>query len=1058
MIHRGDVLILVLTTEQKLQRLGSVLISGGNPCHGCERVDVSSHALKPNIPLPDSAALLQAISDNTGDVIFAKDRAGRMTFANPATLAIIGKPLEEVLGRTDIEVLADAEAARKVMANDVRIMASGQAEDVEEVVPLPDGTPRVWFSRKIPYRNERGEVIGLLGVSRDITARKQVEEQARRTREQLEQVMNSIHDGLLVMDRAWRYTYFSERAAQIMGVKREDMMGRVVWDLFPDARRTKFFEFYHKAVQTQQPQHFEERFPGPHDQWLECHCYPTAEGLTVYFHDVSARRKAEEAAADARRRLGAAVIANEIGTFEWDVVKQRAWGDANFARMFGVKLDQDGAASVDDYLAAIHPDDRPRARDAMVRTIATGADYDTEYRVIGTGQPRWLLVRAKPERDEQGRVRRCLGVVLDITDRRDAEAALRATENRHHSVLENMSEGLLLFDAEMNLIYQNAASLRIHGFDPRDPGHMTNNEVPATWLAWELDGRPVSFDGWPVSRVFRGERFQDQIMRVVHAETNYEFYGSYNGSPIYAPDGKIVLGFITVRDITAQVRATEEKRRAEDKVRESEERFRALADNISQLAWMTDETGYIVWYNQRWYDYTGTTFEQMKGWGWQAVHHPDHLQRVIERYRQSLDTGEVWEDTFPLRGKDGSYRWFLSRAVPIRDAAGKVLHWFGTNTDITEQREAKERAEAASQAKDQLLAMVSHELRTPLNPILAITSYLQESDTLPPALREDIDIIRRNIEHEARIVDDLLNVTRLSRGKVALQRETVDMHALIRTVVGQFQPQMTAKGISLLVSLQARPHHVWADPGRMQQVLSNLFDNAMKFTPAGGMVTVRTTIAQGRVCVAVVDTGVGIDPEVLPRLFTPFEQGEKTITRRFGGLGLGLVIIKGIMELHGGSVRVHSDGRGLGSTFVLELDPVPGVVRENPPVDKEVPPSNACQRILLVEDHPDTLRTMRRLLCALGYSVVSAGNVAEAMRMVDAEEFDVLVSDIGLPDGSGLDIMRAVKDRRGKKGIALSGFGHDEDIRRSTQAGFAEHIVKPVNIQYLDAALRRLQC
>jgi PAS domain S-box-containing protein len=400
---------------------------------------------------------------------------------------------------------------------------------------------------------------------------------------------------------------------------------------------------------------------------------------------------------------------------------------------------------------------------------------------------------------------------------------------------------------------------------------------------------------------------------------------------------------------------------------------------------------------------------------------------------------------------------------PLRDASGRVIGASTILRDITEKkqaeaqmRRAREAAEEANKAKDHILSVVSHELRTPLNPILAITSFLQNRVDMPESLREDLETIRRNVEQEARIVDDLLQLTRLQRGKVVLHQEVVDLHAVLHAVLAQFQPQFDTKRLAVSVALAAGSHHVWADPGRMQQAFSNLIDNAVKFTPEGGRVTIRTLAAGGgQVRAEIADTGVGIDADVLPRLFDSFVQGETTLARQYGGLGLGLVIVKRIVDLHNGTIQAASDGRGRGATFSLELPALTSTSLAGP---KPPPPGRgvAAKRILLVEDHPDTMRVMNRLLKSLGYTVLTAATVADAIAKIEQEEFDVLVSDIGLPDGSGLDVMRALRARRNTKGIALSGFGHDDDIRRSREAGFVEHLVKPVNFQLLDTTLRRI--
>ena len=416
--------------------------------------------------------------------------------------------------------------------------------------------------------------------------------------------------------------------------------------------------------------------------------------------------------------------------------------------------------------------------------------------------------------------------------------------------------------------------------------------------------------------------------------------------------------------------------------------------------------------------------------------------------------------------KDGRLIDVSVTISPIRDQSGALVAASKIARDVTEQRriqrelqEAKDAAEAASRAKDQFLSVLSHELRTPLTPVLAAISYIESNPQLPPEeLRGQVGMIRRNIEVEARLVDDLLDLTRINRGKFQLHFEVVDAHAVLRNALSIFQADIDRKGLEMTVALHARDRHVWADPARLHQVFLNLLSNAVKFTPEGGAVTVRSSNGgAGAITIEIIDTGIGIDAELLSRMFEPFEQGEHTISRLFGGLGLGLSIVKSIMEMHKSSVTAASPGRGRGATFTLGLATVPPAreqhsARETPAQQDEKP---LC-RILLVEDHADTRTVMARLLRSFGFAVSAAGSVKEALEMAEAERFDLLVSDIGLPDGSGIDVMRTLKDRQGIKGIALSGYGQDDDIRRSREAGFETHLTKPINFKTLEQVIMKM--
>jgi signal transduction histidine kinase/CheY-like chemotaxis protein len=435
---------------------------------------------------------------------------------------------------------------------------------------------------------------------------------------------------------------------------------------------------------------------------------------------------------------------------------------------------------------------------------------------------------------------------------------------------------------------------------------------------------------------------------------------------------------------------------------------------------------------------------------------------------QILPRGYSEEYEKEYRRKDGTIVPISLRVWLNRDAAGNPAGMWAIVRDITERKRAeaavlaaKAEAEHANKAKDQFLAVLSHELRTPLTPVVMTVAAMEMDRTISPQLREDLAMIRRNIELETKLIDDLLDVTRIANGKLRLQARAADVHALLRNVLEMLKSDLSEKDLHVAVDLDAADDAVFADPARLQQVFWNLIKNAIKFTPLAGHVTVKSWNPSPRVvCVEVIDDGAGIEPSVLPRIFNAFDQGEQTITRQFGGLGLGLAISKALTELHGGTIRAQSDGKGAGARFIVELPtrtPVERIVDQIQPIgasadDKPRP------RVLLVEDHVDTQRTLRRLLEDRGYEVLTAGSVAAALAVLAGANtpVDVLVSDIGLPDSTGYELMRAVRETYALPGVAVSGFGMDGDLKCSHDAGFAAHMTKPVDIQQLDLMIRSL--
>lgn len=372
---------------------------------------------------------------------------------------------------------------------------------------------------------------------------------------------------------------------------------------------------------------------------------------------------------------------------------------------------------------------------------------------------------------------------------------------------------------------------------------------------------------------------------------------------------------------------------------------------------------------------------------------------------------------------------------------------------------AKEEAESANRSKDRFLAVLSHELRTPLSPVLMLASSLAEDAELPRRVREDMAVVRRNIELETKLIDDLLDLNRVTSGKLRLQMQPVDLNEEVRHVANICRSQFLEKGIRLECLLDDLIPPLLADPARLQQVLWNVLKNAAKFTHEGGLVQVKTFLKDaGRVAIQVRDNGIGIAPDLLVKIFDAFEQGDPAAVQRSGGLGLGLAISKALIELHQGLLWAESAGVGAGSVFTIELPAaVPDPDPTRSPAAGEDPNAGAHLRLLLVEDHQDTARTLTRLLRSRGYIVQAAANVAAALELFGRDDFDLIISDIGLPDAPGYELMRQIRLRSGITGIAMSGYGMESDIEKSHEAGFSEHLVKPVSVLHLEQAIQRVR-
>jgi PAS domain S-box-containing protein len=440
--------------------------------------------------------------------------------------------------------------------------------------------------------------------------------------------------------------------------------------------------------------------------------------------------------------------------------------------------------------------------------------------------------------------------------------------------------------------YFNARIARYRA-DPDDPAwqwhHLLHPEDRAsTAAAWQL-------------AVERGTAYSCEH-RLAMADGGYRWHLS-RAEPARDPHGRIVQWVGTATDI--------------QDLRESEARFSALADNMWQLAWMADEGGNVYWYNRRWIEYTGRQPEEMLGHGWKSVYHPEHIDALIERVGRSISTNEPLEGTYPLLGKDGTYRWFLMRALPIRNTTGE-LSWFGTATDVTEQREAQEALRTADRRKDQFLAMLAHELRNPLTPIRNALHILAAPAASVDTRERARRIIERQFAHLVRMVDDLLDVSRIVRGRIELRREPCDLRALLLETVDDHRENLESAGLHVAIDAP-EALQVHGDRVRLAQAIGNVLHNAARFTPAGGHVWITLRARDGLAEVCVADDGEGIDAALLGELFTPFSQADQGLARQRGGLGLGLSLVRGLLELHGGNVEVHSEGSGRGTQVILRL-------------------------------------------------------------------------------------------------------------------------------------------
>ena len=505
----------------------------------------------------------------------------------------------------------------------------------------------------------------------------------------------------------------------------------------------------------------------------------------------------------------------------------------------------------------------------------------------------------------------------------------------------------------------------------------------------------------------------------------------------------------------------------------SARQFIDLAETVPQLIWIADGVGKPTYFNRPWSDVTGRSREELAATGWLGALHPDDAGAATAKWEQSASTGTPFEGEYRLRDSAGEYRWFLCRAIPVRDAEGRRTRWFGSCTDIESQKQVTRERERAlaieraarsdllrqSRTKDEFLATLSHELRTPMTAILGWARLLRDPTVRDANLDRAIEAIDANARAQARLIDDLLDMSRINAGKLSLRMEPVDLLAVTRSAMDAVGPAAANRKVALTLAVGNDGEiRLTGDAARLQQVVWNLLSNAVKFTPSGGRVSVEIAAVDSTARITVSDTGQGIDPAFLPHVFQRFRQADGSTTRHHGGLGLGLAIAQHLVEMHGGRVWAESDGLGRGARFTVEL---PIRIQEVTAPQCPAPAANdgiEGRCILIVDDDASSTAMLKVALQRAGCRVEAVNAATEALRLLREQRFDLLVSDIGMPDMDGYALIRRIRrdeppGRAPMPAIALTAFARTEDRSAALDAGFDAHVAKPVTPEQLVAAI-----
>ena len=897
----------------------------------------------------------------------------------------------------------------------------------------------------------------------------------------LEGVLQNSPAGMGFLDHELRFLHANRALAAMNGESARALVGRSIWDVVPEAR-PKLEPVLREVLRRRRVvSDVEISDAGPGGQHtLQGIYFPVQDGLAgrhgvgLVVTDITARKRAEATLRLSEERFRAA--AEAVGDIIWTMAPdgqmrppQSDW--AAFTGQTPAEYEGHGWAE------AVHPDDRDKTQALWIGALAGNKTYETEHRLRRhDGVYRVFAVRGVPVLDEDGSVREWVGVHEDITERRRAEeealaakeaaeAARAASEDakrRLQLALQSGRIGAWSWDFDGDLVDADARTREIYGFGQDEP-----TPAQAFFERTHPEDLPRVLAVVEQARRKLGE--YDTETRVVPPSGEVRWVVA-RGIVSQAAPGRGLRMTGTTWDIT-------DRRRAEGALRRSEARLRTLADAIPQLAWVAGPDGAIEWYNRRWYEYTGTTPEEMRGFGWRKVHHPDHLDEAEARFRSCLQEEEPWEDTFPLRGKDGEYRWFLSRALPIRDVPdardpeGRVLGWFGTNTDITDLREteqqlvaAKEQAEEANRAKSTFIANMSHELRTPLSAIIGYAEMLEEeaedgaevADMLP-----DLQKIESNARHLLSLINDVLDLSKIESGKMEVFAETFDAEAMLRDVANTVQSLMEKKANTLRLEVAPGLGTMHSDVTKIRQTLLNLLSNAAKFTE-GGTVTLSAERmhADGRdwVRFAVTDTGIGMSEEQQAKLFQRFQQADSSTTRKFGGTGLGLAITKAFCRMLGGDIEVHS-APGQGSTFTATLpsSTVSGeaTLDEAAPAEEDGPA--APDVVLIIDDDAAMRDLISRFLEREGFRVRTVGDGPSGLALARQMRPSVILLDVMMPRMDGWAVLSALKADPELEGIPVVMVSNVNERGLGFSLGAADYLSKPVEWGRLKQTLDRLR-
>lgn len=993
------------------------------------------------------------------------DAQGRIVHLNPVAEGLTGWSLEEARGRPTAEVLRIVdERTRRPRDPSAEVLAAGEegsTPPVESIlisrsgaeIPIADAVAPMWEGAE--------KLAGVVMIVRDLTQRARVRESPRRTEELNRKIVDNSDVCIKLLDRDGRLLMINDYGARLLEMDEPAAwIGRDLGETWPLESREKLREASRSAA-TGQRARFEAFAPTAKGtpKWWDVSIAPIvdAAGKLEKFlcigRDVTERKRAEDALRVGEERYRALFNSVEEGF----CVDEVLFDDEG--RLIDVRVLE--ANPVFEALTG--------QRDVAGRTLRELGHGEETYwlavkaRVALTGEPvrfstlqpsfgdRWYEARIfRVGGDESRKVavlfRNITETVLADRERARLARELEGQRSELARLIENAPAFIAVLRGPDHVI--EFANAQCYGL----AGQRDAVGLPVSEAAPELQGQ-----GYLelLDQVYRtGEPFVGQAMAVnLDREGSGDLTKRFINFVYQAmrdANGAITGVFVHGVDVTEMVEAIEA-------VRESEIRFRQMAEAMPLAVWTTDPKGVSGLRNQKFLEYFGIREEDVVKKRWRDAVHPDDLESLNNAWAQSLRDGTPYEQEIRLkRASDGEYRWQLVHALPIRDEQGEIVRWIGANSDIDDYKRLSEALKQADQRKDEFLATLAHELRNPLSPIRTGLQIL-EMKPKEDVVASTVEMMSRQVGHMTTLIDDLMDLARVGSGKINLRKERVELRSIVETALERIRPAIQERRHELTVKLAAEPIHLEADPTRIGQVISNLLTNAAKYTEPGGQIEISAGREGQEAVIRVKDSGVGLEHDMLEKVFEMFSQVGSSIKDSQGGLGIGLTVVKRLVELHDGRIEAKSGGLGLGSEFVVHLPIVAaGPERGSKPELVRDEGGAARLRVLVVDDNRDSAESLAKIVAMSGHQVRVAYNGEDALVAAESDPPDLVLLDIGLPGINGYEVAERIRRDprlREAKLVAVTGWGQSEDRRRSREAGFDLHLVKPVDLGVLQALL-----